>query len=210
MRAILCEEPRAFARGLDQFRKQIPQQFSPRASFDRRLSSQRLAVGAASVFFAAFFAVCRAFLLPCARPSRLRRFWHRCCSFILQRLRGICRCRERWLWCNCRSRLRPCNDTELEKILRHASGLRAHRSATDATRTHAAHDRHDWFRCRSIRCRRRLELTLDRRCSGSGSDFVIASALAQVDHIRIVRIVENANEVALAETFAVTAEDRAR
>ena len=42
------------------------------------------------------------------------------------------------------------------------------------------------------------------------SDFVIAAPLSQVDHVSVVRIVKNANEVSLAQTFAVTTEQRAR
>jgi hypothetical protein len=78
--------------------------------------------------------------------------------------------------------------------------------ASDSTRSHPTHDWSSGLWCRCICSCRGLELAIDRSCCDCNSNFVIASASAQVNEIRIVRIVKNAQEVSLTEAFAVAAE----
>jgi hypothetical protein len=208
MRDMRCEEPRTFARGSITSGSgacwRLRRSLLSTASFLRGRSWWSRRGGSGHRFRRSF--LCSASALSCGRTRRLRSL----CAFhsrnrcqIFRSLRGI-----RWRSDRrCRSRAR--HYSNVEQVRRRAT-LRSHWSTTDATRAHAALYRYCGLRRRCVRYSRCLELTLDSRSSSGRSDFVIASTLAQIDHVRIVRVVKNANEVALAETLAVTSEQCAR
>lgn len=64
------------------------------------------------------------------------------------------------------------------------------------------------FRWRRVLLRRSLELAFDGRRRDGGTYFKVSASPAQIDDIRIVRIVKNAKEIAFAQTFAVATEKR--
>jgi hypothetical protein len=167
--------------------------FLSRGSLRRRSSRALRGLSAAFLCSSATFSTFRG----CRR--RFRNAFSCCDSFCI--VRGLCRVRWRRGWCR-DDGTRDYSD--IEKV----EWRRAFRSAAKAgaTRAHSARRRHTRFRRWRIRCRGSLELTLNRRCSRCRRDFVVASALSQIDYIGIMCIMKNAEEIALAQTFAVAAE----
>lgn len=84
--------------------------------------------------------------------------------------------------------------------------LRAGRPATDSARAHSALNRRSWLWGRSVCGCCCFELAINWRCGNCHCDFVVASAAAKINEIRVVRVVKNAQKVSFAEALAVASE----